>query len=492
MPLAGLTKIVINHLEKVFVTADCATILSELEVNHPAAKLLSIAAAAQDKEFGDGSNLVLAIAGELLGKAEGLIREGLHPNDIARGYDRALEAILGFLDELVLPAEETALNLGDEPTVAKAMAGVISSKQQGYEDFLGGLVAKACIGCCPNDRTGFNVDNIRVAKAIGGSIHDSFVVNGVVMQRDSEGSVKQVSNAKVAVFAQGVDTSGTETKGTVLIHNAEELLQYHESEEQHLAKLVKSIADAGVKLVISGSAVGELAMHFLERHGIMVVKVPSKFELRRICQTTGATALPRFGVPQPQDLGHIKDAGVREVGGSRLIVFQQSGDAGRISTIVLRGATRAHLDDIERAIDDGCNTYKALVRDTRRLPAGGATEMQLSVRLAADAKKQGGLEQYTLRKFSEALEIIPRTICDNTGLDATGLLSKMQQAHAAPEGAVLGVDTMSGDLADLSQQGISDLYAPKVWGLKLATDAATTVLQIDQIIMSKQAGGKKQ
>lgn len=482
----------INHLEKVFVTADCATILSELEVNHPAAKLLSIAAAAQEKEFGDGSNMVLAIAGELLGKAEGLIREGLHPNDIARGYDKALEEILKYLDELVLPEGDVPLNLGDQASVSKCMAGVISSKQQGYEEFLGGLVAQACIGCCPNDRSGFSVDNIRVAKAIGGSLHDSFVVNGVVLQRDTEGTVKQVENAKVAVFAQGVDTSGTETKGTVLIHNAEELLSYHESEEQHLSKLVKNIADAGVKLVISGSAVGELAMHFLERHGIMVVKVPSKFDLRRICQTSGATALPRFGVPQPQDLGHIENAGVREVGGSRLIVFQRGGDAGRISTIILRGATRAHLDDVERAIDDGCNTYKALVRDTRRLPAGGATEMHLSVRLAAEAKKQGGLEQYTLRKFSEALEIVPRAICENTGLDATTVVSKMQQAHAAPEGARLGVDTLAGDLADLSEQNVTDLYAPKVWALKLATDAATTVLQVDQIIMSKQAGGKKQ
>ena len=485
----GLSKIVINHLEKIFVTADAATIVSELEVQHPAAKLMAIAAAAQDKEAGDGANFVLTLAGELLKKAEGLIREGLHPVEIATGYDSALKECLGNLEGMILPGSaETALS--DEATVAKLLSAAISSKQQGHEDLLGGLIAKACISATPTNQHNFNVDNIRIAKVVGGSLYDSYVVNGVAVQRDPEGTVKAVADGKVAVFAQGIDTQTTETKATVLIHNAEELLNYHNSEEERLAKEIKALADLGVKLVVSGSSIGELAMHYLERHGIMAMKIPSKFELRRICQVTGAAALPRFQITGARDLGHIKEIAVQEIGGSRVTVLKQDGKLGQISTLVLRGATQSILDDVERSLDDAVNTYKALCKDARLLPAGGAVEMELSILLTEAAKKHSGLEQYTLRKYSSALEIIPRTLAENSGLNATDVVSKLYASHVAG-GARAGINTLSGEVEDLTEQNLTDVYTSKVWALKLATDAAITVLSVDQIIMAKQAGGKK-
>ncbi|KIZ00318.1 T-complex protein 1 subunit theta [Monoraphidium neglectum] len=242
----GMNKMVINHLEKLFVTSDASTIVTELEVNHPAAKLLVMAAKAQAAEVGDGTNLVLSLAGELLGNAEGLLREGLHTAEIADGYQKSLDKALEILESLVLPGSAD-LDVKDKAQVARRLRGAVSSKVHGYEDLLTGLVAEACIDVCPANPANFNVDNVRIVKLMGGGLPDSRVVKGMVLKRDAEGTVKEVEDAGVVVYAQGVDTTGTETKGTVLIKSAEELENYSRTEEAKLEEYIKAIADSGAK-----------------------------------------------------------------------------------------------------------------------------------------------------------------------------------------------------------------------------------------------------
>lgn len=283
----GMNKMVINHLEKLFVTSDASTIVTEMDVYHPAAKLLVMAAKAQAGEVGDATNLVLTLAGELLGNAEVLLRDGLHTSEIAEGYQRASDKALSVLESLVLPGTDT-LDVKDKAAVALRLRGAISSKQLGYEDLLAPLIAEACIDVVPSNPHNFNVDNVRIVKIMGGALPDSQVVKGMVLKRDAEGSVKCVENAKVAVYAQGVDTSGPETKGTVLIKSAEELEGYSRSEEEKLEQYVKAIADSGAKVIVSGGAIGEMAMHFIEKYGLLALRIPSKFDMRRFCRATGA------------------------------------------------------------------------------------------------------------------------------------------------------------------------------------------------------------
>lgn len=489
----GMNKMVINHLEKLFVTSDASTIVTELDVNHPAAKLLVMAAKAQAAEVGDGTNLVLSLAGELLGNAEGLLREGLHTAEIADGYSQALDKALEILETLVLPGSAD-LDPRDKAAVARRLRGAVSSKVYGYEDLLSGLVAEACIDVCPADNPGnFNVDNVRIVKLMGGGLPDSHVVKGMVLKRDAEGSVKEVSDAKVAVYAQGVDTSGTETKGTVLIKSAEELESYSRTEEAQLEEYIKAIADSGAKVVASGGAIGEMAMHFIEKYGMMALRIPSKFDLRRLCRATGAAALTKLQAPGAGDLGFVKHMEVQEIGGVNCVVLQQDASLGSVATVVLRGSTEGFLDDVERAIDDGVNGYKALCKDARMLAGGGGAEIEVARRLAEWGRKQTGLEQYAIQKFAEALEVVPRTLAENSGLMASDVVSSLYAAHAAGD-ANAGVDVEGGppkDLASSEQDGIMDLYATKWWALKLAADAVVTVLKVDQIIMAKQAGGPK-
>ncbi|KAK9801408.1 hypothetical protein WJX73_007565 [Symbiochloris irregularis] len=485
----GMNKMVINHLDKLFVTSDASTIINELEVEHPAAKLLVHASKAQEQEIGDGTNFVVSFAGELLGSAEGLLTDGLHPSEVAAGYAKAGAKALEYLEAAVIPGSEK-LDVRDKEQIAKRIRGSVTSKQAGYEDILCRLIAAACIEVCPKNPANFNVDNVRVCKIPGSGVHDSTVLHGIVLKRGTEGVIKNVTDAKVAVFVQGVDTSSTETKGTVLIRSAQELESYSRSEEDKLEGIIKGIADAGARVVAAGSSFGEMALHFVEKYNMMAVRIPSKFDLRRFCRATGATALVSLGTPTAEELGFAKKLSCEEIGGTQVVRLEQDAATGAVSTVVLRASTDQLLDDLERAVDDGVNTYKALTRDARTVPGGGAAEMELARKLAELGRKETGLEQYAIAKFAEALEIVPRTIAENSGLNATEAVALLHAAHASGQ-ATAGLDIETGQPRDLSTDGIVDVYSTKWWALKLATDAVATVLRVDQIIMAKQAGGPK-
>jgi len=377
----GMNKIVVNHIGKQFVTNDAATIVREMEVVHPAAKLVALAAKTQEEEIGDATNLVVVIAGVLLDSAEGLLRQGLHQADIISGYITATKAVDKHIESLCAWKIE---DLRNEAQVTRALRSPIAAKQYGLEDFLAPLVAKACIQILPKDVQNFNVDNVRVAKIPGMTVTESFLMKGFVLTRDSEGTVKHMDNAKLCVFGTEVDLSATEGKGNVLIKNAEELMNYSKSEEEAMAKAVKELADTGVNVVVAQNAISEMAMHFLERHGIMVVKCPSKFEIARLCKLAGATALARFGAPLPEEVGSCDRVSVDEIGGIRCCTFlRESQEHTRVSTVVLRASTSSTLDDLHRAVDNGVNNFKQLVKDPRLVAGGGG------VRAAARSLRQG-------------------------------------------------------------------------------------------------------
>ncbi|EOY11214.1 hypothetical protein QUC31_009585 [Theobroma cacao] len=490
----GMNKMVINHLDKLFVTNDAATIVNELEVQHPAAKILVLAGKAQQEEIGDGANLTISFAGELLQNAEELIRTGLHPSEIISGYTKAINKTIEVLSELVEKGSEK-MDVRNKEQVVTRMKAAVASKQHGQEDILCSLIADACIQVCPKNPANFDVDNVRVSKLVGGGLHNCTIVRGMVLKGDAVGSIKRMEKAKVAVFASGIDTSATETKGTVLIHSAEQLENYAKTEEAKVEELIKAVADSGAKVIVSGGAVGEMALHFCERYKLMVLKISSKFELRRFCRTTGTAALLKLSQPKPDDLGFVDSVSVEEIGGSRVTVVRSEEGGNRVATVVLRGSTDSILDDLERAVDDGVNTYKAMCRDSRIVPGAAATEIELARRLKEFSFKETGLDQYAIAKFAESFEMVPRTLAENAGLNPMDVISKLYEKHASGNTKV-GIDLGGGDsedgvCKDASTMSIWDLYVTKFFALKYATDAACTVLRVDQIIMAKPAGGPR-
>jgi T-complex protein 1 subunit theta len=348
---------------------------------------------------------------------------------------------------------------------------------------------------------------------MGGGLEQSKVVKGMVFGREPDGSVKKASKAKVGIYSCPIDISQTETKGTVLLKNSKELLDFSKGEEAQMEAAIKEIHDSGIRVVVAGASVGELAMHYLNRYGIMVVKILSKFELRRLCSVVGATPLARLGAPMPDEMGDIDVVETLEIGGDRVTVFRQENDQTRTATIVLRGATQNHLDDVERAVDDGVNAIKAITRDPRMVPGAGAAEMQIIDKVNAVAEKTPGLSQYAIKKYAEAFEVIPRTLAESAGLDATEVLARLYTAHNSYQKQQqqpskkqtessseeesppsMGVDIENEDgtgTLDAEDEGILDLMVSKSWAIKLATESVRTILSVDQIIVARQAGGPK-
>ncbi|CAL5380517.1 unnamed protein product [Camellia sinensis] len=405
----GMNKMVINHLDKLFITNDAATIVNELE-----------------EEIGDGANLTVSFAGELLQNAGELIRMGLHPSEIIIGYTKAINKVYTeCLESLV--SEKMDVRNRDE--VIKRMKATVASKQFGLEDILCPLIAEACIQVCPKNPANFNVDNVRVATLLGGGLHNCTIVRGMVLKNDAIGSIKRVEKAKVAMFVGGVDTSATETKGTVLIHSAEQLENYAKTEEAKVEELIKAVADSGAKVIVSGAAVGEMALHFCLK----------------------------LGTPNPDDLGYVDSVSVEEIGGVRVTVVRNEEGGNSVCAVVLRGSPDSILDDLERAVDDGVNTYKAMCRDSRIVPGAAASEIELARRLKEFSFKETGLDQYAIAKFAESFEMVPKTLAENAGLNTMEIISSLYAEHASGNTKV-GIDLEEGVCKDVSPMNMWDLH----------------------------------
>lgn len=490
----GMNKIVINHIGKMFITSDCATIMKEMEIVHPAAKMIVLAATMQEQEVGDGSNFVVCLAGELLSRAEGLLKLGLHPSELIAGYKAAGELAVKELENLAV-VTATDADMFDHAFLKKAVMAAVGAKQHNDSDFIAGLVADACLCIMPKNRNNFSIDNVRVCKVAGASLLQSEVIKGMVINRGVETNVVRCENAKVAVFTCGLEPTETETKGNVLLKSAEELVNYSSGEEESLHKHIKAIADSGVTMIITGGAVDDMAKHFIAKYGMMVVRVASKFEIRRLCEATKARPLVSMGPVAPEFMGFCSLVYVREVGSAKVTVFQQdSGDDTGIATVMLRGATSNMLQAIERAVDDGVNTIKALGKDGRLLAGAGACDIEVSRKLDDFGDKETGLSQYAIKQYARALEIVPRVLAENAGHNANESIASLIAEHEkgnTSTGIDITVAGIKGGTIDAHKAQLFDLLATRKSALKLATNAVVTILRVDCIIQCKRAGGPK-
>ena len=491
----GLNKLIVNHLDKHFVTRDAAVILEEMEVVHPAAKLVVMAAKSQEQECGDATNLVTVFSGELLNNAEDLLKQGIHASDVVRGYEIAID---GVVEELKKQSCFQVTDPRNKNQLETVLRTVLGTKQYGQENFLAKLVAEACISIMPSEKlSGFNPDNVRVACMTGsGVFSNSHVVNGVVSPRDTLGNEKRKMKAKVAVYSIGIENAGPETSGTVLIKNANELLNFTKGEENRMEEFVKSLVTAGVDAIITGGSVQDIALHYLNKYKILVIKCTSKFELRRLCDTLGATLVNRMGPPLPEEAGYAESIEVEEISNHKVTVVKAKDT--KVSTIVLRGATHNMLAEVERSIVDAVNLVRCICvkNEVDFCAGGGATELEVSAAIHKLGDSYTGLEQYAIHKVAEALEVVPKTLAKNSGLDADETLALLNAAHRSKglKHACVNVDAegrAKDSVTDAKEKEILDHLGSKIWAYRLAMDAVLTVLRIQHIIVAKQAGGPK-
>lgn len=483
----GMNKIVINHIEKVYVTSDCATIVEQLRVEHPAANVIVQAASMQEKEIGDGSNFVVIFSGELLKKAEDMIGQGLHPSDIVSGYDKAIKKCLQYLETLKVDLE---FDLNSVEQLARACRTSVASKAFGMEDFISNKVAEACMIAMPENPLEFLVDNVRTVKILGSAVQNTTVVNGMVLQFKSKTNIKKVENCNVLVMTTNVGLREMDVSQNVLFENADDLLNFSRTEEDVVEASVQRFANMGVGLLVLSNKPTDLETHFLNKYNIYTLIVISKFARRRICRMLKCRMCVTKDI-SPEDLGRIELVEEIEIGGRRCTRMVQPTGESCVSTIVIRGASVNIMNDIERACFDGVNTVRAMCRDSSFVAGAGATEVELSRLIQDFGATQTGLDQYAVKAFGEALEVVPRTLASNSGMDFEDTIAKLYAAHADGN-ALCGVDIVAKDTHNnVLELGVYDLLVTKKFALRLATTAVLTILRVDHIIMSKPAGGPK-
>lgn len=482
----GMKKMVVNHIDKIFVTSDTTTILKESEINHPAAKLIAMASKMQKEDWGDSTNYVVTLAGELLTQAELLIKSGLHPSAIIAGFQLGLDAAL---EELEKNVEKTIADVKTDPLVVEVMSAALASKLPNHYEFFAQLLTKACRSILQEGKK-FNPENIRTIKLLGGNVSHSVLVDGFVIARSPEGDrVEEVTKAKIACFNCPFDPQGGETKGTVLITKADDLVKYSSTEEALAERIVKEIAESGVTVVVVGGSISELCQHYLNKYNIYTLKVHSKFELARLAKTVGAQLIPKLGAPIPEEIGHAESVKVKEIGSTKVTVFEVQSVDLRVTTIILRGATNTIMEDIERSLENGVSCFKQIINDSRYVFGAGSTEAHLVSKLEEVSSQLTGLEQYSCLQFGQAFEVFVRILLENAGLNANEQTATVVNANR--EKTAAGVDVYKGTIEQMSKLAVYDNLGSKINAIRLAAYVVLTILRIDQIIVAKPSGGPK-
>jgi T-complex protein 1 subunit theta len=437
--------------------------------------------------MGDNTNLVITFAAELLNQAAELIKNGLHPSEILVGYEKAWKECSTMFDNAPQYKVSDLTKIDEAIKIIKPTIG--SKLLQGHADILAPLIAEACISVAPSKSENFNVDSVRVGKILGGSLSDSQVIKGLVVARGCETATQKVENAKIVVYNCPLETQGAETKDTVLFKTADELLNYSRSEEDFMEKLIQGIKNTGVNVVVCGGSVSDIALHYFERYEMMVFRILSKFELRRVAKAVGAIPLVRLGAPNKEEIGFADRCYVDEISALKCIIIIRESEENKLATLVLRGSTMSLLDSFERTVEDGVNVYRNACKDPIFVPGAGAIEMFLSNGLKDFGKTITSLDQYAVKKFAESFEVVPRTLSENSGLNVNEVLANLNTKNS--EDPHMGINIKNGEIENAFNLGVYDHLETKRWAIKFAVDSVLTILRVDQIILAKPAGGPK-
>ncbi|ANF23397.1 thermosome subunit beta [Thermococcus piezophilus] len=487
----GMDKMLVDSLGDVVITNDGATILDRIDLQHPAAKMMVEVAKTQDKEAGDGTTTAVVIAGELLRKAEELLDQNIHPSIIVKGYTMAAEKAQEILEDIAI---EVTPN--DEETLLKiAMTSITGKNAESHKDLFAKLAVEAVkqVAEKKNGKYVVDIDNIKIEKKAGESVEESELIRGVVIDKERvhPRMPTKVENAKIALINDALEVKKTETDAKINITSPDQLFQFIEQEEKMLKDMVEQIAATGANVVFVQKGIDDLAQHYLAKYGILAVRRVKKSDMEKLAKATGAKIVTNVKDLTSEDLGYAEIVEERKIAGESMI-FVEGCKNPKAVTILIRGGTEHVVDEVERALEDAVKVAKDVMEDGAVLPAGGAGEIELSIKLDEYAKAVGGKEALAIEAFAEALKIIPKTLAENAGLDTVEMLVKVISEHKN-KGKNIGIDIFEGGPADMIERSIIEPLRVKKQAIKSASEAAIMILRIDDVIaakLSKPEGGE--
>jgi thermosome len=484
----GMDKMMVGSIGDIVITNDGATILKEMDVQNPAAKMLVEVAKTQDSEVGDGTTTAVVLAGELLAGAEGLLDKDIHPNVIIDGYRDAAEKVQSLLDKMAVAIKpEDQERLKQIALTSLNTKGIFLSQMHFAE-----LTVDAVRKVMEKDDEGkvtADIDMVKVMKKHGQSLDKSELVDGIIIDKEVSHSEmpKSVTDARIALLNAKLEIEKTEIDATIRINNPEEMMQYIREEENLVKQLVEDVAKTGANVIFTEKGIDDQALSTLAKKNILAVKNVSSGDMEKLAKATGAMIVATTKDLSKQSLGQAKKVEEVKIGDDKL-VYVRGGKNPKAVTIMIRGGSEHVIDEAERSLHDALSVVRNAVEDGKIVAGGGAPEAELAMRLKEYAAKRGGREQLAITAFAEALEAIPVAIAQNAGFDPIDILVELREKHHSPQGSWFGVDVSTGKTSDMWKKGIVEPVRVKKQVVKSAVEAVTMLLRVDDVIASKGGG----
>ena len=477
----GMDKMLVDSMGDVVITNDGATILKEMDIEHPAAKMIIEVAKTQESHCHDGTTTAVVLAGELLKRSEDLIEQNVHPTVVCEGFRIAAEKAVEQLQSHTIEVDEASLH-----EVAKtALTGKSASA---VKAFLAEICVRAVMAVAQTDDDGcifVDLDDVKVEKKQGGAIKDSTLVDGIILDKERvhSGMPRSVSDAKVALINSAIEVKKTEVDAKIQITDPNMLAQFLDEEESYLRSLVETIQKAGANAVICQKGIDDLAQHHMAKAGIFAIRRAKKSDMEALSKATGGHIVTNIDDLSSEDLGEAARVEERKIGDSDMVFITGCPEAKSVS-VLLRGGTEHVVDEIRRAFDDAIGVVRVAHEDGAVLTGGGSVLSALSRDLRVHADGVGGREQMAIEAFAGALEVIPRTLAENAGLDPVNTIIEVRKAHADGK-STYGVDVNEGGVMDMAAANVLEPLRVVEQAIQSATETATMILRIDDVISSK-------
>ena len=478
----GMDKMLVDSIGDVTVTNDGVTILKEIDVQHPAAKMVVEVAKTQDAECGDGTTTAVVLAGELLKQSESLIDANIHPTVITNGFKLAAEKAVEILNSIAVPSD-------DDKLLRKVAETAMTGKSVGGEsEHLANIIVKAA----RDVQEGKSVDtsNIKIEKKAGGVINDTYLVKGLVIdkQRVHPRMPKVVPKAKIALFTTALENKKPEVSAEISISDPLAMQSFLNEEDATLKAMVDKIASVGANVVFCQKGVDDLVQHYLAKAGILCLRRLKESDMIAISKATGGSLVGEVMEIQAKDLGTADEVAEKEVGAESMCFITGCKNPKAVS-IVIRGGTEHVLAEVERAMMDAIRVVGVAIEDGKVVAGAGAPEIETELRLAEYASTVGGREQLAIEAFSKALEIIPWTIAENAGIDSIDAIIKLKTAHdkKKKDAVYYGLDLDTGEAVNMLERFVIEPLRVKVQAINSAAEVANMVLRIDDVIASRRA-----
>jgi len=483
----GMDKMLVDSLGDVTITNDGATILKEIDVQHPAAKMLVEIAKTTDNEVGDGTTSAVILAGALLENAESLLDQNVHPTIIVDGYRKAAKKAKQFLQEIaetVTANDKTILN-----KIAKtSMQTKLVRKDS---DQLAEIVVKAVLAVAEKDGEKYTVDidDIKVEKKAGGSIKDSVIIQGIVLDKEivHGGMPRKISNAKIALINKALEISKTETDAKINISNPQQLKSFLDEENRMLKNMVDKVIGSGANVVLCQKGIDDMAQHYLAKAGIIAVRRIKESDLTKLAKATGARIINNLDDIFEKDLGNAELVEERKIEEDKW-VFIEGCKHPKSVTLLLRGGSQRVVDEVERSVHDSLMVVKDVIEKPEIVAGGGAPETYAATKIRSWAKSLEGREQLAAEKFADSLESIPLALAENAGMDPIDTLTVLRSRQMKGE-KWTGIDVMKGKIGNMKSSDIIEPLAVKLQIVSAAAEAACMILRIDDVIATNKSAG---